>query len=146
MFALSRGVDIVNVKWAQDCIRQKTILDLQKYQFADTNSEKKYGFSLKNSLEQAREEGDQLLRGWKVYLGGKIKPSLPEIQLLAETIGAHVLKTKPKHHDDDTLIVLDDDDQKLKNEMEKLGYVTYNPEFIFESIMKQQVHFDKHIL
>uniref|UniRef100_A0A336MGK1 PAX-interacting protein 1 n=1 Tax=Culicoides sonorensis TaxID=179676 RepID=A0A336MGK1_CULSO len=83
--AISRGIPIVSVKWFEES-KRKLDLDINKYLLHDSTAEGSYKFSLRNTLEDVRENGP-ILKGYKVICSPNTKPYPREVKLIVESSG-----------------------------------------------------------
>lgn len=74
---MGRGTSIVSEDWINECAKQKCYVDPEAYILQDPLSEKRYKFSLVNSLRAAREK--PLLENYAIIVTPNTKPMPQEL-------------------------------------------------------------------
>lgn len=101
MICFCRTSNILSIEWLEQCAKEQRVLDTNDFLLLDDKeAEKKYRFSMKETLEngrKARLDTGGVLGGWSVYVcsgvAGNNAPSAKELQLLVEAAGATFLRS-----------------------------------------------------
>lgn len=87
--AVARGLPVISVGWLEACRRASTFVEDTKHIIRDKETEKKWGYSLTNSIEVAR--GKPLFQGKKFYITAHNKsPKLEDLKAVIEAAGGKV--------------------------------------------------------
>ena len=83
--AIGRGTNIVSEDWVKKSKTAKEFLDAEEFTIRDAECEKKYRFSLADSISRVRDSGP-FLSGWSIYVSGKCDPKPAQLK---EIIGMY---------------------------------------------------------
>lgn len=145
---LARSVSfVVTDQWALESFRKKKLLPEGKYLLRDVAAEKKYNFSLADSLERSRT-APPLLTGKSVFATVSVVPMRADLSIIIECAGGTLLSTAPRSFDAETLIVSCAADESQWNKFTALGYAIHSNELLLTGILKQNLELatDKHVL
>jgi len=142
--ALGRGIPIVSPNWLVQCKMTKTFLDPWKYLLQDKEAEKKWGFSLENSLTSASK--NQLLDGFKVFATSNVQPSPKDLKEIIACAGGNFLTKLPSKAEDSIFIISCDKDKATATKALKAGVTVCDKEVILTGLLKQKLELDKHKL
>ena len=116
MICFSNTANILSLKWLEDCAKDQSIRDAADYLVVDNEAEKKYNFTLKETVEagrMAREDRGGVLGDFCVYIcagvAGNRAPSAKELSLIIESAGGSCIKSLAKVEDSSQLIVITND-------------------------------------
>lgn len=85
--ALARSPIIVTTKWFEACIKEKELVDVDRYILKDKATETRLGIDLKASLQRAKQIGGQLLKGQTIYIAPNIPPGFDTCKKIVEANG-----------------------------------------------------------
>ena len=99
--AISLGLDIVSVKWLENCARKKKLEnDLQRFRICNAQIEKRYSFVLSESLDRSRRmlsSGCRLFSAKKIYVAKHLlsqsSPHDSDVSLVLRSAGASIEDT-----------------------------------------------------
>ncbi|KAH8897023.1 BRCT domain-containing protein [Thozetella sp. PMI_491] len=86
---LSRGPDVINSSFVDDCLDMGKLPDITKYGLRDKEAEKKFDITMEKSVARARANRHRLLRGVPIFCTPDIKNGIDSYKIIAETNGAH---------------------------------------------------------
>lgn len=147
--AIARGLPIVSVSWF-DAFDQKLDPNIEKYLIHDSDSENKYHFSLRGSMEDIQRNGP-VLKDYLVICSPSTKPHPNEIkQIVESSLGqfSDKISDLSNKKGDKYLVVAHQDDQKfIKAAKKKDAKVKIiNSEAFMLTIMKNELIDDKKYL
>lgn len=149
--ALSRGVIIVTEKWIDASVKAKTLVeDVSAYALRDSVTEKKYGFSLADSLAIARDDGPPF-EGVTFHVTPSTEPEASTLSKVCQHAGAKISKVaEPKAgqflNNVDNILISCEKDRKLWESLVDQGVKVYTPEVILTGLLRQKLERDEHIL
>ena len=148
LMALNKGVEIVDRKWIDDCIKQDKMVDYNEshYQLKCKSDEKKFDFNLQDSLSKARQNPDGVLSGYSFWMPRNILPSYEEMKILILSGGGNILSKKPLLSDKKCFIIMPFDDMEKVAKLKEEGYKVYGNEMIFSGCLKQELEFENNML
>ncbi|CAD7080800.1 unnamed protein product [Hermetia illucens] len=151
--AMGKGIPIVNIKWLHDTLDYKerkmpTHPNCEDYLLRDPNAEKRFKFSLRKSLEYARNS--PVFKGYTFYCTPNTKPKPKELQTIIECAGGKVMRSLPKDFEEPKkfFIVSDKADISMWPDIRvRLGDRTIlSTEAIIMAVMQQCVNFKAYLL
>jgi hypothetical protein len=143
---LATGKKIVSLNWIKASKKSGKFLDPSKYILKDAASEKKWKFSIKNSLNTAFENKDHpLFKDLTFYMTPNTKPPYHEMETIINAAGGTLINELPKEKIDDIIILSCPDDEQLCETLVKQGYDNiHSNEFILSGILKQVVDYKSY--
>lgn len=152
MICFSNTANILNLKWLEDSAKDTSILDTDGYLVVDKEAEKKYGFSMKETVENgrlARQDRGGVLGNFSVYIcagvAGNCAPSSKELSLIIESAGGKCSKSLAKIEDSSQLIVITNDPptKSQQRELKKAqGAHIRTTTWLFDVMTKQELALD----
>ena len=174
--ALAYAPIVASLKWVQDCLEKDTvlgticlrlliILDPKLYPLHDSENEKKYHFTLDQSVSRARENRRQLFKNYQVYISSAI-PSHSALLRIVEANGgeakvvSNTIKARAKVLRTDYLRTVDQilicsastEDRglrsKFRDEVTEGGLTSgiYSSEWIMRSVLRQKIAEEKDVV
>lgn len=134
---LTKRVPILTYKWLEDSLAKNKILPNNKYIVYDPEFEKKFKFSLKDSMN---EESVPYLDGLNFSLSDRL-PEIDELEELIESTGGTLVSGYKKK--DDPVIICDKDRDKDLIKTLKNKWTIYNIDLILDSVFDQNLDLDK---
>ncbi|KAF6221067.1 hypothetical protein HO133_002748 [Letharia lupina] len=89
--ALAHAPIILSTDFVNDCLSQNKRLEPENYLLQDTESEKRMGYKLSDSLVRAKSNKGQLLRGYSIYCTELIHGGFETYKSIAEVNGGKCL-------------------------------------------------------
>ena len=138
---------MVTDQWALESFRKKKLLPEGKFLLHDVVAEKKYNFSLAESLVRARS-APPVLTGKSVFATASVVPMRADLSIIIECAGGALLLTAPHAFDADTLIVSCVTDEAQWKKLTALGFAIHSNELLLSGILKQDLELatGKHVL
>ena len=160
MICLCKTSQILSIKWLEQSAKEQRVLDTDDFLLiGDTEAEKRYNFSMKETLENgtlARANTGGVLGGWFVYICKGVAdnkaPSMKELHLLVEATGATFLRTLSESEVSDptkTIMITSDpatsaqQSEKGVKRVTNLGGKLLPTSWLFHTITTQQVSFEE---
>ena len=173
--ALAYAPIVASLKWVYDCLEKDTVLgmslltrltsDPKLYPLRDRENEKKYQFSLDESVSRARDNHRQLFKNYQVYISNSlsthsallriVETNGGEARVVSNTIKgrARIMRTdyiRPV----DQILICDPtaEDQGLRNKFQQevrtgnLKAGIYTPEWILRNVLRQKFAEDADIV
>jgi hypothetical protein len=173
--ALAYAPTVVSLKWVYDSLEKDTVLgmslltrltsDPKLYPLRDSENEKKYQFSLDESVSRARDNHGQLFKNYQVYISNSlsvhsallriVEANSGEARVVSSTIKgrARIMRTdylRPVNQ----ILICDPtaEDQGLRNKFQEevragnLIAGIYTPEWILRSVLRQKIAEDADIV
>ncbi|KAJ3312163.1 Mediator of DNA damage checkpoint protein 1, partial [Blyttiomyces sp. JEL0837] len=148
--ALAAGKHIVNVKWLDQCKKDKRFVSETRYLLKDKAAERNYGFSLEESMTKARTATEPLFDGMEFYLTEHVKPGPADMGEMLSAAGGKVVTEVPidiKQVDQARFVIIgSDDDTEECRRLNSQGWTVHSAEFILTGILRHEIDFDKHRL
>lgn len=173
--ALAYAPTVVSLKWVYDSLEKDTVLgmslltrltaDPKLYPLRDRENEKKYEFSLDESVSRARDNHGQLFKNYQVYISNSlsvhsallriVETNGGEARVVSSTIKgrARIMRTDYVRPVDQILICDPTaEDQGLRNKFQEevragnLIAGIYTPEWILRSVLRQKIAEDADIV
>ncbi|KAI9011745.1 hypothetical protein DFJ74DRAFT_684492 [Hyaloraphidium curvatum] len=143
--ALATGKQIVSTSWLEACKRASTFVDESKFVIRDKDAEKKWGFSLIDSIKMARNS--RVLAGKSFYVTAhNLALKLTDLKEIIEAAGGKVLDDIPDLEMEDkssTFILGCQDDEAFCKELLKQGFPVQTNEFVLTGILRQRLERDE---
>jgi hypothetical protein len=155
MICLCKTSRILNIKWLEQSAKEQRLLNVDDFLLLDdTEAEKTYNFSMKETLEngkRARLERGGVLGGWYVYIcpgvAGNNAPTSEEMNLVVKATGATLLPSLSESDVPDptkTVVITSDPSstaqrsEKRVRRMARLGAHLYTTTRLFHIIITQK--------
>ena len=143
MCAMARGMPVVGPSWIAQSKMTKTFLDPWQYIIKDEESEKKWRFSMANSLAAAGKK--PLLKGLTIHATKSCAPPPEMLKQMVEASSGRWTNTLPTSSPDHQVIVLScDKDKATYNKALKKGVKVYLPELLLLGLLRQELDFESH--
>ncbi|KAE8152133.1 BRCT domain-containing protein [Aspergillus avenaceus] len=85
--ALAYSPIIVNIDYITACLKKNELLDPAEYLLQDTAAEKRFGFSLQVSQDNAKKNKNKLLQGYQIYCVESIRGGFEAFKSIVDTNG-----------------------------------------------------------
>ncbi|XP_057654533.1 uncharacterized protein LOC130892869 isoform X1 [Diorhabda carinulata] len=143
--AVAQGKPICPPSWINESLKNNGFLDPWDYILVDEEAEKKWEFSLKESLIKA--DKGKLLAGYVFQLMTNTATEVLKGAIEASG-GKCVTKLINKNHLDKFVIVASSDYKAKYNKIKKQHpeIMVIEPEAIFDGILRQELRFSRHLL
>ena len=147
LIALARGLPIVSENWLQSCEAAHAFLDGAEFLLHDPSAERKFRFSMGESLRRARESG--VLRGKRLYVTPGVDAAV--LRLFAEVVplaGGNLVSgrvtqfTKPGAAEgalDSLLVVSCPGDAGFCAPLSRRGVPLYSPGLVLDGLVRQRL-------
>lgn len=89
--ALAHAPVVLSTDFVNDCLSQNKRLEPENYLLQDTESEKRMGYKLSDSLARAKSNKGQLLRGYTIYCTENIHGGFETYKSIVEVNGGKCL-------------------------------------------------------
>jgi hypothetical protein len=146
--ALAKGKPIVGTQWLEACKRASTFADEVKFTIRDREAEKKWGFSLVDSLAAARAK--PLLQGKTFYLTAhNIKPAPADIKEVIEAAGGTVTDEMPDPSgpaDANQIVLGCETDEVFCKRLVDKGITCVTNEYVLSGILRQALDTEEFAL
>ncbi|CAE1237199.1 MDC1 [Acanthosepion pharaonis] len=139
---LARGIPIVSPSWLANCKTAKMFTDHTTHLVSDSNTEKQYKFSLKNSLQHART--GPLLENYKIHVTKSVKPNVDQMKEIMDSCKAQFLKRMPSEEAENTIVISCEEDRTLCQPALDAGIPIVNAEFILTGILQYSISVSKY--
>jgi len=110
--------------------------DEEKYLVKDTAAERKFSFSLKDSLQRARQGG--VLNGRKIYVTPSVLPPPVECAQIIQAAGGILVSSQPDELDDTLIISCKEDAAEYKH-LASMGFSIYQAEVLLIAALCQRL-------
>ncbi len=145
--AINAGcANVVTFDWVKECLRTGQLAPTTKWILKDAEMEKKFQFTLEESLAKARES--KLFAGMTFYCTESTAPPPDQLKEIIESGGGSVKTALPaKSSLDAKLIVISCEKDKaacdkLKGRFSKI----HVPELVLSGVLQQQIDLNKHLM
>ncbi|GLV44650.1 mutator 2 [Carabus blaptoides fortunei] len=145
LIAVSLGKPIVNTKWISESVKKKMFLDPWNFLLEDSESESKFKFSLRESLQRARHK--KLLAGYTILLA--VNKNFDVLKEIIETCGGKCVMRAPAKNAAANVVVVAYEDEKAKYARylkQKTPLTVVAAEAIFAGVLAQELNFENHLL
>ena len=121
MICFSATPNILTLSWLEASSKEQKVLDADDFLLTDKEAEKRYEFSMKETIEngrKARLDRGGVLGDKSVYIcsgvAGNKAPSMKELQLIIQAAGGTVLKTLTNSNPLKTIVLTSDPSTKTQ--------------------------------
>ncbi|KAM9488352.1 mediator of DNA damage checkpoint protein 1 isoform 1-T1 [Clarias gariepinus] len=143
--AVARGVPIVTPDWLSKCGKAGSFLSPNGFLVKDTEQEKKFNFSLQESLRVASSQ--PLLQGYEIHVTPSVKPEPAHMKEIITCCGARFLPKMPSARKAQTVVVVScEEDGALCERARSLSFPVVSAEFLLTGILQQKVDLQTHAL
>ncbi|KAG8714575.1 hypothetical protein FRC08_011723 [Ceratobasidium sp. 394] len=143
--ALPRCKHVVSMKWIQESIKAGNLLKESDYMLKDPENEKKYQFSLTESIKRIKDNGGKLLEGHTFYLTEKLGVELKALQRVIEASGGiakvELNPTEKKVGGDvsHNHVISSRENHSSWEKLAKKDIPVYSKEFILNGVLRQEL-------
>ncbi|XP_053156524.1 mediator of DNA damage checkpoint protein 1 isoform X3 [Hemicordylus capensis] len=143
--ALARGIPIVTLDWLEKSRRNSSFLVPSSFLVHDPEQEKKFCFSLTESLQRARQEGG-LLQGYEIHVTPNVQPEPEHMKDIVKCSGGTFLPRMPRAYKDKRIVISCPEDLPRCKVAQDARIPIANSEFILTGILQQKVDLEAHQL
>ncbi|KAG9122115.1 hypothetical protein FRC07_001643 [Ceratobasidium sp. 392] len=136
---------VVSMKWIQESISTGKLLRESEYILKDPENEKKYQFSLAESIRRIEANGGKLLKGHTFYLTEKLGVEIKTLQRVVEASGGTAkVELKPtekklggdvNHHH----VISSRENSSAWEKLKEKDIPVYSKEFILNGVLRQEL-------
>lgn len=142
---MGQGKPIVSPQWLVQSQRSGCFLDPWQFVIKDHESESKFKFQLKESLEAAARTN--LLAGYSVYVTPSVKPPTSEMKGIIENCGGvFMTQAATKSWPVKSFIISCLDDKACWSKLKKSGKPIVGPELLLLGILQQKLDLTSNVL
>ncbi|XP_053523426.1 mediator of DNA damage checkpoint protein 1 isoform X9 [Artibeus jamaicensis] len=134
--ALGRGIPILSLDWLHQSHKAGCFLPPDEYVVTDSEQEKNFGFSLRDSLSRARER--KLLEGYEIHVTPGVQPPPPQMAEIISCCGGTVLPSMPRSYKPQRVVITCSQDVPRCNTPIRAGLPILSPEFLLTGVLKQE--------
>ncbi|KAM5325314.1 mediator of DNA damage checkpoint protein 1 isoform 2-T4 [Glossophaga mutica] len=142
--ALGRGIPILSLDWLHQSHKAGCFLPPDEYVVTDSEQEKNFGFSLRDSLSRARER--RLLEGYEIYVTPGVQPPPPQMAEIISCCGGTVLPSMPRAYKPQRVVITCSQDVPRCNTPIRVGLPILSPEFLLTGVLKQEAKPEAFVL
>ncbi|XP_054425008.1 mediator of DNA damage checkpoint protein 1 isoform X2 [Pteronotus mesoamericanus] len=142
--ALGRGIPILSLDWLHQSRKAGCFLPPDEYLVTDSEQEKNFGFSLRDSLSRARER--RLLEGYEVHVTPGVQPPPPQMAEIISCCGGTVLPSMPRSYKPQRVVITCSQDIPRCNMPIRVGLPILSPEFLLTGVLKQEAKPEAFVL
>jgi hypothetical protein len=141
---ISLSKNIVDIKWIDECNKNKKFVDAEKFVLSDKENESKWNFSLKESINRSKKE--KLLVHYSVFVTPKTLSSNSFIKEMIQAHSGTFLELPPSFFSKNILVISakEETTSSLSENLSLLGFKFYNLEFFLISLLKQELLFQSY--
>ena len=152
MICICTTPQILSIEWLEQCAQSQRILDTNPFLVSDKESEKKYDFTIKETIRRGivvRRKSGGVLGGLYIYIcngvAGNRAPSEKEMHLIIEAAGGHVLKSLLKCDPLKTIVITSDPSTKAQlkergvSRVQNIGSKVLSTTWLFHTIITQKL-------
>ncbi|KAG8737127.1 hypothetical protein FRC10_008549 [Ceratobasidium sp. 414] len=143
--ALPQCKHVVSMKWIQESIKAGKLLKESDYMLKDPENEKKYQFSLAESIKRIKANGGKLLEGHTFYLTEKLGVEIKALQRVIEASGGiakvELNPTEKKVGGDvsHNHVISSRENYSSWEKLTKKDIPVYSKEFILNGVLRQEL-------
>ncbi|KAG9090769.1 hypothetical protein FRC06_000887 [Ceratobasidium sp. 370] len=143
--ALPQCKHVVSMKWIQESIKAGKLLKESDYMLKDPENEKKYQFSLAESIKRIKANGGKLLEGHTFYLTEKLGVETKALQKVIEASGGiakiELNPTEKKVGGDVSRnhVISSRENYPSWEKLTKKDIPVYSKEFILNGVLRQEL-------
>lgn len=143
--SLASSKQLVSIEWINECRKKKKLLNPDDYPIEDKDAEKKWNFSLSESVSRAFRH--QVLKGFTFFATPCIEFDFFELKQVIEACGGKLLSELPSSGKTNVTIVSCPADAELVKMYKEAGCTRFvTTEFITMAALVQQADLDKYAL
>ncbi|KAM4736254.1 mediator of DNA damage checkpoint protein 1 isoform 2-T2 [Anableps anableps] len=142
--AVAKGVPVVTTHWLEKSGKAGSFLSPQAFVVKDPEQEKKFNFSLQESLRTASSQ--PLLQGYEIHVTKSVKPEPVHMKDIITCSGATFLPKMPTAHKPHIVVISCEEDLRLCGPAVSASLPVVTAEFILTGILQQRVDFQTHAL
>ncbi|XP_014901394.1 mediator of DNA damage checkpoint protein 1 isoform X2 [Poecilia latipinna] len=142
--AVAKGVPVVTTRWLEQSGKAGSFLSPLAFVVNDPEQEKKFSFSLQESLRTASSQ--PLLQGYEIHVTKSVKPEPVHMKDIITCSGATFLTKMPAAHKPRTVVISCEEDLRLCGPAVSASLPVVTAEFILTGILQQRVDFQTHAL
>jgi len=148
--ALALGKDVVSPQWIQQSYSLFKLIDSLDFYVYDAENERRYAFSLKNTILRARQR--RVFQDVTFHLSDSVKPSFEILSRLISAAGGVVQKGRPSRghlarcieNDSTYLLVVSRNDLHHYRYLTACNFPLFNEEFVLMSILRHEIEPSLH--
>ncbi|CAG9766477.1 unnamed protein product [Ceutorhynchus assimilis] len=142
--AIGLGKPICSPNWITESKKVQEFLDPWDYILTDPEAEKKWSFSLKQSLTQSRDL--QLLRSYNFFI--QVTNAVDVLKGAIESCGGKILPKIPSTPSEGTYIISSPENRSKYSRILKKNpdFKIIEAEAVFDGVLRQELRFDRHLL
>ncbi|KAM9797863.1 mediator of DNA damage checkpoint protein 1 [Neosynchiropus ocellatus] len=142
--AVAKGIPVVTTNWLERSGKAGSFLSPSAFIVKDPEQEKKFNFSLEESLRVASNQ--PLLQGFEIHITKSVKPEPVYMKDILSCSGATFLPKMPSSHKPHTIVISCEDDCQLCAPAFSASIPVVSAEFILSGILQQKVDLETHKL
>uniref|UniRef100_A0A096MGB4 Mediator of DNA damage checkpoint protein 1 n=1 Tax=Poecilia formosa TaxID=48698 RepID=A0A096MGB4_POEFO len=142
--AVAKGVPVVTTLWLEQSGKAGSFLSPLAFVVNDPEQEKKFSFSLQESLRTASSQ--PLLQGYEIHVTKSVKPEPVHMKDIITCSGATFLTKMPAAHKPRTVVISCEEDLRLCGPAVSASLPVVTAEFILTGILQQRVDLQTHAL
>ncbi|XP_043972746.1 mediator of DNA damage checkpoint protein 1 isoform X2 [Gambusia affinis] len=142
--AVAKGVPVVTTQWLEESGKAGRFLSPLDFIVKDPEQEKKFSFSLQESLRTASSQ--PLLKGYEIHVTKSVQPELVLMKEIITCCGATFLKKMPAAHKPRAVVISCEEDLRLCGPAVSASLPVVTAEFILTGILQQRVDLQTHAL
>ncbi|KAK9514021.1 hypothetical protein VZT92_027512 [Zoarces viviparus] len=142
--ALAKGVPIVTTHWLEKSGKAGSFLPPNAFVVKDPEQEKKFHFSLQESLRIASRR--PLFQGYEIHVTKSVKPEPVHMKDIICCSGATFLPKMPSSHKPQTVVISCEEDWPLCGPALSESHPVVTAEFILTGILQQKLDLQTHRL
>uniref|UniRef100_A0A1B0A1N5 Mediator of DNA damage checkpoint protein 1 n=1 Tax=Glossina pallidipes TaxID=7398 RepID=A0A1B0A1N5_GLOPL len=144
LLAMAKGIPIVTTQWIQQVNETRSLKPFKNYFFSDPVFEKKYKFSLADSLNMTKK--NSLFAGYGFFVTSNVKPQPREMETIIECAGGHVHNEYDRVNQEQQeklyLVSCLDDKKGWRAFRQRYKCITIIPsEAIMSAVVRQDINF-----
>nr|KAF6271213.1 mediator of DNA damage checkpoint 1 [Pipistrellus kuhlii] len=142
--ALGRGIPILSLDWLYQSRKAGCFLSPDEYVVTDPEQERNFGFSLRDSLSQARAR--RLLEGYEIHVTPGVQPPPPQMGEIIRCCGGTVLPSMPRSYKPRRVVITCSQDAPRCTIPFRVGLPIVSPEFLLTGVLKQEANPEAFVL
>ncbi|XP_028984737.1 mediator of DNA damage checkpoint protein 1 [Betta splendens] len=142
--AVAKGIPIVTTHWLEKSGKAGSFLPPNAFAVKDPEQEKKFSFSLQESLRTASSQ--LLLQGYEIHVTKSVKPEPPQMKDIISCSGATFLPKMPSSYKLQTVVISCEEDWLLCGPAVSASLPVVTAEFILTGILQQKVDVQAYAL
>ncbi|KAM8846850.1 mediator of DNA damage checkpoint protein 1 isoform 1-T2 [Synchiropus picturatus] len=142
--AVAKGIPVVTTTWLEKSGKAGSFLEPGAFIVKDPEQEKKFNFSLEESLRVASNQ--PLLQGFQIHITKSVKPEPVHMKDILSCSGATFLPKMPSSRKPHTIVISCEDDSQLCAPAFSASIPVVSAEFILSGILQQKVDLETHKL